>query len=87
MCIFHKWRNIQKEGFASCMGESYTKKYSTEYDICIKCSSIKEYMYDSGGGARYCIDDEAENIIRKNLKNGELSIEGGFNYKQIKEEK
>ena len=88
MNIFHKWKNIQKKGFDFCMGESYKKLEHTEYDICVKCGDIKKPLFTTGlYRGRREIDEGAEQIIRKKLENGELSIEGGFNYKQIKEEK
>jgi hypothetical protein len=86
MCIFHKWRNIQKKGFDVCMGESYITLEPSEYDICIKCGDIKKPFFTTGlYRGRREIDEGAEQIIRRKLENGELPIEGGINYKDIKE--
>jgi hypothetical protein len=41
-------------------------------------------MYDSRGGARYCIDDGAEKIIRSKLTANILTIAGNTKYNQIK---
>jgi len=75
MHLVHKWKHIKYKTTKHCLGEEYESTSATEYDICPICDTIKRYMYDSGGGARYCLEDAEEEIVRKKLKNEELFYE------------
>ena len=83
MHLFHKWKNIQCNGIDFCLGESYTRKLPTEYYICVECGmlKIKYHMYHSGVTTK--LHENEEKIVRKKLNNSELTIEDGYNYKDI----